>query len=178
MGGAGRNPAHGSPRQRSLALGPAGRDAGGGARDKSLAVRAAQLNSQTHFFGKGMKLLRRQFLHLAAGAAGVPGRLPKALGASSVRGLRLHIEPIGLFCGAAEERGLLIGGIPGRDALESIPQDLIAASALINRKITFEHRTLRPEGRDAGLYIGTLASLLPDCGVVWNKSASERYASP
>src|SRR5580700_8438218 len=66
----------------------------------------------------------------------------------------LHIETIGPSGGAAEQRGLLVGGIPGRDALERIPQHLIAAGAFIDREIAFEHRTLRPEGGDADFDIG------------------------
>src|SRR5215470_6317080 len=42
----------------------------------------------------------------------------------------------------------------GGEALECIPQHLIAAAALIDREIALEHRTLRAEGGDAGLDIG------------------------
>src|SRR5215471_4216304 len=69
-------------------------------------------------------------------------------------GLPSHVEPIGLFGGAAEQGSLLVGGMPGGDALKRIPQHLIAAGALIDREIALEHRTLRAEGRDADLDIG------------------------
>src|SRR5262249_6195095 len=40
------------------------------------------------------------------------------------------------------------------DALEGVPEHVIAAAALIDREIAFEHRALWPERLDAGFDIG------------------------
>src|SRR5215472_18324085 len=56
-----------------------------------------------------------------------------------------------LCCRATEERGLLVGGVSGGDALEGVPQDLIAAGAFVHREIAPEHRSIRLEmGSSAG----------------------------
>jgi hypothetical protein len=39
--------------------------------------------------------------------------------------------------------------------LRGVPQELIAAGALVDREIAFEHRALRAEGLDAGLDISS-----------------------
>src|SRR5690349_3228788 len=63
----------------------------------------------------------------------------------------LYRELIRLLCSAAEQGGLLVGGAPGGDALEGIPHHRVAAHALVDRKVAFEHRALGTEGIDAGL---------------------------
>src|SRR6266478_6046605 len=68
-------------------------------------------------------------------------------------GLSSHLQTIGLGCGSAEQRGFLVGGAPGGDALEGVPHDRIAAHALVDREIALEHRALRTERGDAGLDI-------------------------
>ena len=60
-----------------------------------------------------------------------------------------HVEPVGLFGGAAEQGGLLVGGMASGDALKRMPQHRIAAGALIDREIALERRTLRAEGSEA-----------------------------
>src|SRR5215471_9009579 len=63
-------------------------------------------------------------------------------------------QSIGLLCGAAEQRGLLLRRAAGGDALEGVPHYRIAAHAFVDREIALEHRALWAEGIDAGLDIG------------------------
>src|SRR5438132_11143430 len=65
-----------------------------------------------------------------------------------------HRQAIGFRCGAAEQCSLLVGGKTGGDPLERVPQNLITASALVDREIALEHRALRAERSDAGFDIG------------------------
>src|SRR5579863_544703 len=46
-----------------------------------------------------------------------------------------HFQPISLLGGAAEQRSLLVGRIPGGDPLERVPQHLVAAGAFVDRKL-------------------------------------------
>src|SRR6516164_3539300 len=77
---------------------------------------------------------------------------PLLLYEKSVRSVRIPFAPaesprladsyrqaIGFRRGATEQGGLLVGGIPGGDPLERIPQHLITAGALVDREIALEH---------------------------------------
>src|SRR5437762_8499876 len=64
-------------------------------------------------------------------------------------------QPIGLLCGAAEQRGLFVGRAAGGEALEGVPHYRIAAHAFIDRKIALEHRALLAEGMYARRDTGT-----------------------
>src|SRR5580704_8853295 len=87
--------------------------------------------------------------------AGAPNATVLIGGAVRARGSAAsRPQTIGPFGRAAEQRGLLVGRVAGGDALERIPQHLIAAGALVDREIAFEHRALRTERADAGLDIG------------------------
>src|SRR3984893_12391628 len=91
-------------------------------------------------------------------------------------------QTIGFGCGAAEQRGLLVGGAPGGDALEGVPHHRIAATTLVDREIALEYRTLRTERGDAGLDIwapGLLEILRGGRHVVLEEGkAGELHAQP
>src|ERR1051326_3136587 len=55
---------------------------------------------------------------------------------------------------AGEQRRLLVGRAARGDALEGVPEHLIAAASFIDREVAFEHRACAPERLDAGLDIG------------------------
>src|SRR5208282_826729 len=84
--------------------------------------------------------------------------------------------------GAAEQSGLLVGGVAGRDPLKGVPQHLIAAGALVDREIALEHRALGAESGYAGLDVGA-PSLLQVLGgrrliVVEEGVAGELHPEP
>src|ERR1700730_12357188 len=91
-------------------------------------------------------------------------------------------QTIGFGCGAAEQRGFLVGGTAGGDALEGVPHHRIAAHAFVDREIALEHRALRAEGSDAGLDVrapGLLEILRGGRHVVFEESkACQLHAQP
>src|SRR3984893_765649 len=91
-------------------------------------------------------------------------------------------QTIGFGCGAAEQRGFLVGGAAGGDALEGVPHHRIAAHALVDREIALEYRALRTERGDAGLDIwapGLLEILRGGRHVVLEEGkAGELHAQP
>src|SRR5215475_6903585 len=61
-------------------------------------------------------------------------------------------KPIKTCRGAMEKCRPLVWRIPGCEPLERIPDHLVAAHALIDRKVALEHAALRAEHLDAGLH--------------------------
>ena len=70
---------------------------------------------------------------------GVPGDRRHRQGNGAKR-RDLQCQPVSFRRGAAEQSSLFVRRIPCRNALEGVPQDLIAAGALVDREIAFEHR--------------------------------------
>src|SRR5581483_1076469 len=64
------------------------------------------------------------------------------------------IQAIELPRRTAIEPGLLLSARAFGDALECVPQRLVAAGDAVDRKVALEHATLRPEGFDADLEPG------------------------
>src|SRR5262249_7445502 len=54
-----------------------------------------------------------------------------------------------------KQRCLFGHGIAGGEALEGVPERLVAAAALVDREVALEHAAFGPERLDAGLDIGT-----------------------
>src|SRR5947207_9007050 len=65
----------------------------------------------------------------------------------------LSIQAIKAARRAREQRRLLVRRAARGDALEGIPEDVIAAAALIDREVAFEHCARGPERLDVGLDI-------------------------
>src|SRR5215469_11101469 len=63
-------------------------------------------------------------------------------------------QPVEFGRRAGEECGLLGRGAASGDALEGVPQHVVAAAPLVDREVALEHRALGAEGGDAGLDIG------------------------
>src|SRR5215472_13415369 len=63
-------------------------------------------------------------------------------------------QPVEFGRRAGEECGLLGRRAAGGDALEGVPQHVVAAAPLVDREVALEHRALGAEGGDAGLDIG------------------------
>src|ERR1700730_5032371 len=63
-------------------------------------------------------------------------------------------ETVGAACGAGEQSALLVGRGAGDDALEGVPQRLVADRHLVDREVALEHAAPRPEQFDASLDIG------------------------
>src|ERR1700722_13997331 len=55
---------------------------------------------------------------------------------------------------AAEEGGLLVGGVALGEHLEGVPQYFVVATYDVHREVAFEHAALGPESLDARLQIG------------------------
>src|SRR5579884_1786816 len=63
------------------------------------------------------------------------------------------LQPIEAAGGAGEQRRLFGRRAAAGDALERVPEHVIAAAALIDREVALEHRALRAERLDACLDI-------------------------
>src|ERR1700685_860902 len=72
--------------------------------------------------------------------------------ASSLR--RSKLQPVNIRSRLREQRGLLGLAIGCRNPLEGVEDHLVAALALVRRKVALEHRAVGPERLDAGLDIG------------------------
>src|SRR5215210_6208750 len=72
---------------------------------------------------------------------------------ASGRSDRLQRQPIEVGCGLGEQRGLLGLAVLGGEPLEGVEDHLIAALALVGRKVALEHRAAGSERLDACLYI-------------------------
>src|SRR5450631_268294 len=66
-----------------------------------------------------------------------------------------ELEPVEIHCRLREQRGLFGFAVWRGDALEGVEDHLIAALALVRRKIAFEHAARGAECLDAGFDIGT-----------------------
>src|SRR3954449_2154026 len=66
---------------------------------------------------------------------------------------RLPSQPINPRRRLREQRGLLRLAVLRTDALEGVEDDLVAALALVRRKIAFEHGAVGAEGLEAGFDI-------------------------
>jgi hypothetical protein len=64
-------------------------------------------------------------------------------------------ERVKIDDGPGEQRGLLRLSVLRGDAREGVEDHLVAALALIGRKIAFEHAAVGAKGLDAGFDVGT-----------------------
>src|SRR5271168_84550 len=71
------------------------------------------------------------------------------------RARSLKRQPVNIRRRFREQRGLLGLAIGRGDALEGVEDHLIAALALVGRKVAFEHAAFGAERLDAGFDIGT-----------------------
>src|SRR5664279_6263399 len=73
----------------------------------------------------------------------------------AVAGVSAQLQPVNLRRRLREQRGLLGLAVLRAEALEGVEDHLIAALALVGRKIALEHAAVGTERLDAGLDIGT-----------------------
>src|SRR5205085_494078 len=100
--------------------------------------------------GRALCPLRGRAHHVGSARPVCNRKKPKCRGHSPL----CDVEAIGAGRGAGEQRELFVARGAGSEALEGVPQSLVADRHFVHREIALEHAAGRSEQLDAGLDIG------------------------